>query len=459
MTPQEIRREQLLEKPLPSSKEAERVTLGVILLDNNLMSQAMEKNLLSDDFYTPMHRRIFKAMRTLYERGDNIDPVLIGEELKKDGSIESIGGISSITNLTYGLPHFSDIYDYVKVIKDKSVARNLIKACNEITSEALAEETEVFETVGKAGQIIFGLLDTQEKKGFRPISESIETSIKEVQARAKAAIDSPYTLRGLSTGFRDLNEKTSGIVSPDLIVVAARPSIGKTTICLNLAENATEDDREAVIGVFSLEMASTLLGGRMLCSNAKVDSHRYANGYLTKDEWGRVAMAVETLSERRIFIEDAPNQTVIELQAQAQRLKAENKRLDLLVIDHLGLVKGDGRYKENRHMELSTIMKGFVNMKKVLGCPIILIHQLSKKVETRTDKKPMLSDLRDSGSIEEDADGVWLLYREDYYKETEENKGIAELIIAKNRNGPTGKVKLAFLKEFSRFENYYGEFT
>jgi replicative DNA helicase len=360
--------------------------------------------------------------------------------------------------LTYGLPHFTDIYDYIKIVKSKAIARNLIKVCNQITSECLAEETEIYEVVGQAGQLVFALLNTQERKGFRPLGDSVAASIKEVKHRADAAIDSPYTLRGLSTGFRDLNEKTSGIVAPELIVIAGRPSMGKTTICLNIADNATDDDKDAVVGVFSLEMASDLLGSKMLCARAKVDSHRYANAYLTRDEWGRIAQAAGELTDKRIFIEDAPKQSVIDLQAQAQRLKHEQKRLDMLVIDHLQLIRGNGKYKDNRNLELKDIMVDLAAMRKILNCPIIVLSQLSRGPEKRNPPKPMMSDLRESGSIEENADGVWLMYREDYYKPTEENQGVAEIIVGKNRNGPTGTVKLAFLKEFNKFENYYGEY-
>lgn len=458
-TNERMMRDAYLDKPLPANNDAERTILGGIILDNALISQTIEKSLTFEDFYSPNHRTIFKAMVSLFERGENIDPIMISEELKKDDvSVESLGGIVGITNLTYGLPTFSEIYDYVKIVKEKSIARNLIKNCSQIISQSLSEETDIYDVISQAGQSVFSLLDSSDKKGFRSIGELADISFTEVQHRAKKAIDSPYTLRGLSTGFKDLNEKTSGIVKPNLFIIAGRPSSGKTALALNIAENAVEDDTEAVVGVFSLEMSAELLGSRMVASRAKVDSHRYANAYMSRDEWERVAQAKNELKDKKIFIEDSPKQKVIELQVQAQRLKHDKKRLDLLIIDYLQLVKGNGKNQEQRHLELSDIMKDFAAMRKILDCPIILLSQLSRAVEKRNPPRPLMSDLRESGAIEETADVILMIYREEYYKPTEVNKGVAEIIVGKNRNGPTGTVKLAFLSEFVRFENFYQDY-
>jgi replicative DNA helicase len=446
----EFSREQYLEKPLPSSAESERVILGAILLDNQLIAQAIE-NLGADDFYSPLHRRVFRAMTSLFERGERIDPILIGEELKKDGSIDSIGGIATITNLTYGLPHFSDIIDYLKVVKDKSMVRNLIKVCNQITSEALAEEEDAVMILDNAERMIFALADEKTRQGFSHVRPVAETVLAKVQEYAKRE---SHALTGLATGFRDLDEKTSGLQKTDLIIVAARPSMGKTALCLTLAQNAAILEK-AVVAVFSLEMSKEQLVMRMLSSEAKVDAHRFRTGYLTREEWGRLAQAIGTLSDARIFIDDTPGISVLEMRAKTRRLFSEEKKLDLIVVDYLQLMSGSKR-TESRQQEVSAISRELKGLAKELNVPIVALSQLSRAPEARNPPRPMMSDLRESGSIEQDADVVAFIYREDYYKPTEENAGLAELLIAKQRNGPTGTVRLAFLKEFTRFEDYYG---
>ncbi|HEY0428365.1 MAG TPA: replicative DNA helicase [Pyrinomonadaceae bacterium] len=447
----EFSREQYLEKPLPSSAESERVILGAILLDNQLIAQAIE-NLHSDDFYAPLHRRVFKAMTALFERGERIDPILIGEELKKDGSIDAIGGIATITNLTYGLPHFSDIIDYTKVVKDKSVVRNLIKVCNQITSEALAEEEDAKEILDNAERMIFALADERTRQGFSHVRPVAETVLAKVQEFAKRET---HALTGLATGFRDLDEKTSGLQPTDLIIVAARPSMGKTALCLTLAQNAAILEG-AVVAVFSLEMSKEQLVMRMLSSEAKVDAHRFRTGYLTREEWGRLAQSIGTLSDAKIFIDDTAGISVLEMRAKTRRLVSEQKKLDLIVVDYLQLMSGSKR-SESRQQEVSQISRELKGLAKELNVPIVALSQLSRAPEARNPPRPMMSDLRESGSIEQDADVVAFIYREDYYKPTEENAGLAEILIAKQRNGPTGTVRLAFLKEFTRFENYFGE--
>jgi len=868
----EATREQYLEKPLPSSAESERVILGAILLDNQLITQAIEQ-LSPDDFYSPLHRRIYKAMTALFERSERIDPILIGEELKKDGSIDSIGGVASITNLTYGLPHFSDILDYAKVVKDKSIVRNLIKVCNQITSEALAEEEDAKDVLDHAEQMIFALADERTRQGFSHIQPIAESVLAKVQEYAKRET---HALTGLSTGFRDLDEKTSGLQKTDLIIIAARPSMGKclsakglivlsdgsvktieeiykqkeariltlndnlkfeftkpsdfiddgiksvfrvttrlgreiettithpfltingwkklgeikvgekiavprvlnvfgkdelrecevkilgyllgdgcltkkspeftvgkdwlkddfikavnnfggveavqsntenrtfslrirkigaktrgenvltawlkrlevygcnshtkfvpkevftlkkelvalflnrlfstdgwasilssgqvqlgfasvseemirqiqhlllrfgvistlkkrrvkykdsrntawqlditdsksiktfakeigifgkevvfeqilsnlesknyqtnkdlipvevwehlsvvkgseswsslakragikghtnihagkrapsrerlskfanvlddkylenlstseiywdeivsinyegnkqvydltipethnfvandicvhnTALCLTLAQNAAILEK-AVVAVFSLEMSKEQLVMRMLSSEAKVDAHRFRTGYLTRDEWGRLAEAIGTLSDAKIFIDDTAGISVLEMRAKTRRLFAEQKKLDLIVVDYMQLMSGSKR-TESRQQEVSQISRELKALAKELQVPVIALSQLSRAPEARNPPRPMMSDLRESGSIEQDADVVAFIYREDYYKPTEENAGMAELLISKQRNGPTGTVKLAFLKEFTRFENYYGDY-
>jgi len=443
--------EQFLEKPLPSSTESERVILGAILLDNQLISQAIEQ-IGPDDFYSPLHRRVFRAMISLFERGERIDPILIGEEFKRDGAIDAIGGISTITNLTYGLPHFSDIKDYTKVVKDKSVTRNLIKVCNQITSEALAEEDTAEEILDNAERMIFALADARTRQGFAHVKPIAETVLAKVQEFAKR--DS-HALTGLSTGFRDLDQMTSGLQKTDLIIIAARPSMGKTALCLTLAQNAAILEK-AVVAVFSLEMSKEQLVMRMLSSEARVDAHRFRTGYLTRDEWGRLAEAIGTLSEAKLFIDDTAGISVLEMRAKVRRLATEQKQLDLIVVDYMQLMSGSKK-TESRQQEVSQISRELKSLAKEMNVPVIALSQLSRAPEARNPPRPLMSDLRESGSIEQDADVVTFIYRDEYYKPSEENAGIAELLISKQRNGPTGSVKMAFLKEFTRFENYFGD--
>lgn len=449
-------RDQYLEKPLPSSDESERVILGAILLDNGLISQAVEL-LKPKDFYSPRNRRIYKAMITLFEQSERIDPILIGEELKKEGQMESIGGIAAITNLTYGLPHFSNIQDYAKVVNDKSIVRNLIKVCNEITSEALAEEEDAEEILDHAEQMIFALAEERTRQGFahiKPVAEEVLHKVKEFAQRES------HALTGLATGFRDLDQMTSGLQPSDLIIIAARPSMGKTALCLTLAQNSAIQEN-ATIALFSLEMSKEQLAMRMISSEARVDAHRFRTGYLSREEWGRLAESIGRLSETKIFIDDTPGISVLEMRAKCRRLAAEQKKLDLIIVDYMQLMSG-GKRTESRQQEVSQISRDLKGLAKELNVPVIALSQLSRAPEARNPPRPMLSDLRESGSIEQDADVVAFIYREEYYAKDKENieediKNLAEILISKQRNGPTGTVKLAFLKEFTRFENYFGE--
>jgi replicative DNA helicase len=444
------RREQYLERPLPSSEDSERVILGAVLLDNALITQAIE-HLKPEDFYSPLNRRVYNAMIGLFEQGKQIDPVLIIEEMKKDGPIEAIGGISTIANLTFGLPHFSNLTEYVKVVKDKSVVRTLIRTCNQITSEALAEEDDAEVILDRAEQMVFSLAEERTRKGFfhiEPIARDVLEKVTEL------AHGESHALTGLATGFRDFDSKTSGLQKTDLIIIAARPSMGKTALCLTIAQNAAVLEN-AVVAVFSLEMSKEQLVMRMLSSEARIDAHRFRSGHLIREEWARLAGGIESLSRAKIFIDDTAGLSVLEMRAKARRLAAEQKQLDLIVVDYLQLMSAGGRI-ESRQQEVSKISRELKALAKELNVPVVALSQLSRAPEARNPPKPLMSDLRESGSIEQDADVVAFIYREDYYHETDENKGMAELIISKQRNGPTGTVRLAFLKEFTRFENYYG---
>ncbi len=444
-------RDQLLERPLPNSAESERAILGAIILDNTHINQAIEL-LRPEDFYVPSHRRTFLAMIALFERGSEINPILVGEELRRDGALESAGGLTFITNLTYGLPHFANIAHYAKIVSDTSMLRQLIKAANKITSEALEQEDEAEVILDHAEQAIFALADERTRQGFahiKPVADQLLEKVQEMAGRSAM-------LTGLTTGFNELDTMTSGLQPSDLIVIAARPSMGKTSLALTLAQNAAIQ-AQAVVGVFSLEMSKESLVMRMLCSEGRVDAHRFRSGFLSRDEWGRLAGALGTLAETKIFIDDTPGITVLEMRAKARRLAAEQKKLDLIIVDYLQLMSGSARRAESRQQEVSQISRELKGLAKELNVPLVALSQLSRAPENRTDHRPQLADLRESGAIEQDSDVVGFIYREEQYNRTEENAGIAEIILAKQRNGPTGTIKLAFLKEFTRFENMWRE--
>jgi replicative DNA helicase len=453
-------REQSFERALPNSSEAERAILGAVLLDNGLISQAIEQ-LRPEDFYVPSHRRIFVAMIGLFERGSEINPILIGEELKKENALESVGGISFISNLTYGLPHSTNITHYAKVVRGKSMLRQLIKAANKITQEALEEEDEPELILDHAEHAIFELADERIRQGFthvKPIAEQLLEKVQEMEGRAAV-------LTGLTTGFADLDKMTSGLQRNDLIIVAARPSMGKTSFALMLAENAAIQ-AGAVVGMFSLEMSKEALVMRMLCSQGNIDAQRFRNGFLSRLEWAQIAKSLGTLADAKIFLDDTPGLTVLEMRAKSRRLAAEQKRIDLIVVDYLQLMSGSAKRFESRQQEVSQISRELKGLAKELNVPLVALSQLSRAPESRSDHRPQLADLRESGALEQDADVVAFIYRPEQYQTPEERdslpeeqKNVAELIVAKQRNGPTGSVDLRFTPSSMRFDSLYREQT
>jgi replicative DNA helicase len=451
-------REQSFERPLPNSSEAERAILGAILLDNALISQAIEL-LKPEDFYVPSHRRVFVAMTALFERGAEINPILIGEELKKEGSVESVGGISFVTNLTYGLPLSANIVDYAKVVRGKSLLRRLIRTASKITNEALEEEDEASIILDHAEHAIFELADERIRQGFthvEPIAVQLLDKIQEMEGRK-------VVLTGLTTGFPELDEKTSGFQKSDLIILAARPSMGKTAFALMLAQNAAVDTG-AVVGIFSLEMSKEALVMRMLCSQGNIDAQRFRNGFLSRAEWAQIAKSLGLLAGTKIFLDDTPGISVLEMRAKARRLAVEQKRLDLIVVDYLQLMSGSSKRTESRQQEVSQISRELKGLAKEMNVPVLALSQLSRAPEARSDHRPQLADLRESGALEQDADLVAFIYREEQYKTPEEKeampedkKNICEIILAKQRNGPTGTVELRFVPSSMRFDNLYRE--
>jgi replicative DNA helicase len=449
-------RDRSLERALPNSSEAERAILGGVLLDNSLISQAVEL-LRPEDFYVSSHRRIFTAMIALFERGAELNPILIGEELKKENALETVGGISFITNLTYGLPHATNIEHYAKMVRGKSMLRQLIRAANKITEEALEQEDEPEIILDHAEHAIFELADERVRQGFthvKPVAEQLLEKIQEMEGRAAL-------LTGLTTGFSDLDKMTSGLQRSDLVILAARPSMGKTSFALMLAENAAIH-AGAVVGIYSLEMSKEALVMRMLCSQGNIDAQKFRNGFLSRPEWAQIAKSLGTLADTKIFLDDTPGITVLEMRAKARRLAAEQKRLDLIIVDYLQLMSGSSKRVESRQQEVSQISRELKGLAKELNVPLVALSQLSRAPESRSDHRPQLADLRESGALEQDADLVAFIYREEQYKTQEERdslpedrKNIAELIVAKQRNGPTGTVDLRFTPASMRFDDLF----
>jgi replicative DNA helicase len=436
------------EKGLPSNIEAERSILGAILLDSQVCNQAIEL-LRRDDFFLDSHRRIFDKMIVLSERMTPIDLVTLREELQRAGEFEQIGGATYIASLIDGVPRTDNIEPYARIVKAKSMLRKLITASNQIVALAFEEEDEPDVIIDKAEQMIFQIAEDRVRQGFQYVGDVAHRRLEQIEQMAGR----PEMITGVPTGFTDFDRMTSGLQRQELIVIAGRPSTGKTALALNMAQYAAKNAN--VVGIFSLEMSAEQLVSRLLCSEARVDAHRLRTGYLNREEWARLADALRRLCETKVYIDDTPGIGVLEMRAKSRRLKAEHG-LDLLIIDYLQLMAGRGRI-ESRQQEVSQISRDLKALAKELEVPVVALSQLSRAPEQRTEHKPQLSDLRESGAIEQDSDVVAFIYREELYNPTDENQGVAELIIGKQRNGPTGTVPLAFLKEFTRFENMWRE--
>ena len=430
---------------LPHDGDAERTVLGAVLVDNTAFNSAAEF-LTRDDFHREPHRRIFEAMAALSERNRPIDTVTLKDELVRLQALEAVGGVAYLAALLDGVPRVTNVEPWCRIIKEKALLRSLIHTGQRISQSAYAAEDEAAVLLDRAEKAIFDLAERRVRQGFVAIREIVKESFRTIDQLAQ----SRELVTGLPTGFVDLDEKTSGLQKGDLIIVAARPSMGKTSLCLNVAQNATHRTGETV-GVFSLEMSKEQLVLRLLCSDARIDAHRLRTGNLNEKDWARLAKAYSELSQARIFIDDSASLTPLEMRAKCRRLKAEHG-LGLIIVDYLQLMSGGGRI-ENRQQEISAISRSLKGLAKELEVPLIALSQLSRAPEARTDRRPQLSDLRESGAIEQDADVVMFIYREEEHKPTDENRGLAEIIIGKQRNGPTGSVKLAFLKEYTRFEN------
>jgi replicative DNA helicase len=437
------------ERTLPHNLEAERSVLGAILLHNDAFNLAAEV-LDASDFFRDAHRRIFDKMVKLVERGDAVDLVTLKEELGRAGELDEVGGPAYIAALVDGVPRSTNVEHYAKIIKEKATLRNLIFSANKILATAYDAEEEADTILDQAEHAIFAIADDKIRDGFvslRDLAQGSLDTIEKLHARKEL-------ITGVPTGFIDLDEMTSGLQPSDLIIVAARPSMGKTSLVLNIAQHVgTKTDM--TVGVFSLEMSKEQLFLRMLTGEARIDAHRLRGGFLGERDWGRLSEAIGTLSEAKIFIDDTPSIGVLEMRAKCRRLASEHG-LHLIIVDYIQLMQGRGRF-ENRTLELASISRSLKGLAKELSVPVVVLSQLSRAPESRSDHRPQLSDLRESGALEQDADVVVFIFREDQYADKSaaptDAQGTAELIIGKQRNGPTGVVKLAFIREFTRFEN------
>ena len=433
------------EKTLPHNLEAERTVLGAVLVDNAAFSSAAEV-LTREDFYRESHRRIFEAMAVLAERSQPIDLVTLKNELTRGGALEAAGGAAYLGSLLDGVPRITNVEHWSRIIKERAVLRNLIHASNRIVQSCFEGEDEAAVLLDRAEKAIFDIAERRIRQGFVGIREIVKESFRTIDQLSQ----SKEIVTGLPTGFVDIDEMTSGLQKGELVIVAARPAMGKTSFCLNVAQHASMRAGETV-GIFSLEMSKEQLVLRMLCSDARVDAHKLRTGRLQEKDWARLAKAYADLSASKVFIDDSSSLSPLEMRAKCRRLRAEHG-LGLVIVDYLQLVTSTGRV-ENRQQEISAISRSLKGLAKELAVPVVALSQLSRAPEARTDRRPQLSDLRESGALEQDADIVMFIYREEEYKPSDENRGIAEIIIGKQRNGPTGTRKLAFIKEFTRFEN------
>jgi replicative DNA helicase len=437
------------ERTLPHNLEAERSVLGAVLLNNEVFNLAAEV-VDAPDFFRDAHRRIFEKMVRLSERGDAIDLVTLKEELARSGELDEVGGPAYIAALADGVPRSTNVEHYARIIKEKATLRNLIFSANKILATAYEAEEEADVILDQAEHAIFAIADDKVRDGFvslRDLAHASLDTIEKLHARKEL-------ITGVPTGFTDLDEMTSGLQPSDLVIVAARPSMGKTSLVLNIAQHVgTRTDLS--VGIFSLEMSKEQLFLRMLTAEARIDAHRLRGGFLGERDWGKLSQAIGTLSEAKIFIDDTPSIGVLEMRAKCRRLASEHG-LNLVIIDYIQLMQGRGKF-ENRTLELASISRSLKGLAKELSVPIVVLSQLSRAPEARSDHRPQLSDLRESGALEQDADVVVFIYREDVYADknaaSADSAGVAELIIGKQRNGPTGVVKLAFIREFTRFEN------
>lgn len=420
-----------------------------MILDKEAINTAIE-TIRPDDFYKEANKEIFEAILTLFNKNEPVDLITLSEELKRRGILENTGGVTYLANLSSAVATTANVKYYCKIVEEKSILRRLIRSCDDVISKSYENADEVNAIIERAEKSIFDITQGRHREGFSPLNEVLLSSFSQIEERAA----NQGALTGLTTGFIDLDQKLSGLQKSDLVLLAARPSMGKTAFALNIATNSALK-ANANVAVFSLEMSKEQLVQRMISATAHVDLQKIISGRLSEEEWIQVINSMGPLSQANIYIDDTAGISLMEMKAKCRRLKIE-KGLDLVMIDYLQLMQLEGR-QESRQQEISSISRGLKALAKEMECPVIALSQLSRAPELKSDHRPILSDLRESGAIEQDADVVLFLYRDEYYHEDSEKKNIGEVIIAKHRNGPTGSLELVFKKEFTKFVNMVRE--
>ena len=435
-----------ISKVPPYDLEAEQAVLGSMLTDREAVISATE-NLLPEDFYRDDNKAIYTSALNLYTKGEPIDIITVKAELIEENKFEQIGGLEYLATLPDKVPTTANVDMYIQIVKDKSILRNLIKTSNELIELGYRQTEEVDAIIDQAEKKIFNLVKSRNQKGY--------TSIKDVLLESFQKIEELYNkkgnITGISTGFNDLDYRISGLNNSELILIAARPAMGKSALAINIATNVALHSNVPVV-IFNLEMSKDQVGNRILCSEAMVDSNKVRTGKMDEGDFVKLAQAIGPLSEAPIYIDDTPGVSIMDIRSKCRKLKTE-KNIGLIVIDYLQLIQGTGKKGASREQEISEISRSLKMLAKELNVPVIALSQLSRAVEKRNEYKPMLSDLRESGAIEQDADIVIFIYREDYYKPDTERKNIAEIIVAKNRSGSTGSVDLLWLGNYTKFVN------
>lgn len=431
-------------RSLPHSIEAEQSVIGSMIIDRGAIAKVSEK-LNEDDFYRDGHKVLFKAILEMFKEDMAVDLVTLLEYLKSTDKLEKAGGVTYVTEVSSSVPTTANIESYIKIVSEKSTLRKLIKASTKIIEDSYGKQGEVANVLDSAEKKIFDIAEKRSTSDFEPLSQVLERGFLEIER----LFNNKGEITGVGSGFKDLDAKTSGFQKGDMVLIAARPSMGKTTFALNIAEYAALREGRSVV-IFSLEMSKEQLAYKLLCSEANVDMLKLRTGALEDRDWENIARATGPLSKAKIYIDDTAGVSVMEMRSKCRRLKMEYG-IDLILIDYLQLMSGSSGSSDNRQQEVSEISRSIKALAKEMECPVIALSQLSRAPEQRADHRPMLSDLRESGSIEQDADLVMFLYRDEYYNKETEDKNVAECIVAKQRNGPVGTVKMAFLGALSKF--------
>ena len=435
----------MIERIPPHNEEAERSVLGAAMLNKEVLFDILEE-VKEDDFYNESHREIFRAIWELYRKNSAVDMLTVCEELKSRQSLDMVGGRAYIATLTAEVPSTANGREYAKIIAEKAIMRQMIRTAEDITEKGYESKMAAREILDYAESGIFQIAQMRQKNDYTKIQDVLLENLKIIDAAAQ----NKDKITGIPTGFHDLDEKTSGLQRSDLIIVAARPGMGKTAFALNIAQQSAVKHGTSAI-IFSLEMSKEQLGQRLLAMQARVEMQKLKQGDLDRKDWDRVSLGVDELNNSKIVIDDTPGISLMEMRNKCRRLKAE-QGLDLIVVDYLQLMTFEGK-TDNRQQEISALSRNMKLLAREMNCPVILLSQLSRAPELRQDKRPMLSDLRESGSIEQDADIVIFLYRDDYYNENTEKPGVCEVNIAKHRSGPTDKIELTWVSRYTKFSD------